>query len=310
MVVPEVSVVVPTRDRRELLSQTLGTVLRQRSIDLEAIVIDEGSSDGTRDSVTGLEDPRVRYFRNELPTGVSSARNRGIEEARGEWVAFVDDDDLWAPDKLAEQLVAARRADRPWAYAGAVKVDEGERLVGGRPPPHPEEVVERLPRWNAVPGGCSGVLAARSLLRRTGGFDPALVNLADWDLWIRFAREAPPACAPRPLVGYRWHAGNASMDTELILREAHVIESRYNVPLDWGAIHHYLAHLNVRAGVSTKALRHFMWAFLRGERSSARDVAWLIRRRMRAGASEEVRAEPSIVEWRAQAKEWLAAVRL
>ena len=308
---PEVSVVVPTRDRRELLSRTLGTVLRQRSVDLEAIVIDEGSSDGTRDTVTGLGDPRVRYFRNEVPTGVARARNRGIEEARGEWVAFVDDDDLWAPDKLVEQLVAAHRANLPWAYAGAVKIDEGERLVGGRPPPQPERVVQRLPRWNAVPGGCSGVIATRSLLRETGGFDPTLVNLADWDLWIRFVREAPPACAPRPLVGYRWHAGNASLDTELILREARVIGSRYKVPLDWGAIHHYLAHLSVRAGFPTRALRHFMWAFLRGETSSARDVAWLIRRRMRgAGAAEEVRAEPSIVEWRAQAQEWLAAVRL
>lgn len=308
---PEVSVVVPTRDRRELLSRTLGTVLRQRSVDLEAIVIDEGSSDGTRDTVTGLEDPRVRYFRNEVPTGVARARNRGLEEARGEWVAFVDDDDLWAPDKLVEQLVATRRADRPWAYAGAVKIDGGERLVGGRPPPQPEGVVQRLPRWNAVPGGCSGVIATRSLLQETGGFDPTLVNLADWDLWIRFVREAPPACAPRPLVGYRWHAGNASLDTELILREARVIESRYETPLDWGAIHHYLAHLSARAGAPTRALRHFMWAFLRGERSSARDVAWLIRRRMRgAGAAEEVRAEPSIVEWRAQAKEWLAAIRL
>ena len=307
---PEVSVVVPTRDRRELLSRTLGTVLRQRSVDLEAIVIDEGSSDGTRDTVTGLEDPRVRYFRNEVPTGVARARNRGLEEARGEWVAFVDDDDLWAPDKLVEQLVAARRANLPWAYAGAVKIDGTERLVGGRPPPQPQWVVQRLPRWNAVPGGCSGVIATRSLLRGTGGFDPTLVNLADWDLWIRFVREAPPACAPRPLVGYRWHAGNSSLDTELILREARVIESRYHTPLDWGAIHHYLAHLSVRAGVPTRALRHFMWAFLRGERSSARDVAWLIRRRMRgAGAAEEVRAEPSIVEWRGQAKEWLATVR-
>ena len=154
------------------------------------------------------------------------------------------------------------------------------------------------------------MIAARSLLRGTGGFDPTLVNLADWDLWIRFVREAPPACAPRPLVGYRWHAGNASLDTELILREARVIESRYKVRLDWGAIHYYLAHLNVRSGVSTRALRHFMCAFLRGEGSAARDVAWLIRRRMRgAGAAEEVRAEPSVVEWRAEAKEWLRAVQ-
>lgn len=307
---PEFSVVVPTHNRRELLVRTLGTVLGQRNVDVEVIVIDDGSSDGTEAAVTGLRDPLVRYFKNELPTGVARARNRGIEEARGEWIAFVDDDDLWAPDKLLEQLAAVRRDNRPWAYAGAVKIDESERVIGGRPPPQPDWVARRLPRWNAVPGGCSGVIATRTLLEGTGGFDPTLVNLADWDLWIRFVREAPPACIPRPLVGYRWHAGNASLDTELILREGRVIEARYGVPLDWGAIHHYLAHLNVRAGIRGRSLRHFMWAFVRGERSSARDVAWLIRRRMRGEkAAEVVRAEPSVVEWRAQAQDWLGTLR-
>ena len=308
---PEVSVVVPTHDRRELLGRTLGTVLGQRSVEVEVIVIDDGSSDGTGEAVAGLRDPRVRYFKNESASGVARARNRGVEEARGEWVAFIDDDDLWAPDKLSEQLAAARRDNRPWAYAGAVKIDGNDRLVGGRPPPQPEWVERRLPSWNAVPGGCSGVIATRTLLEGVGGFDPTLVNLADWDLWIRFVREAPPACAPRPLVGYRWHAGNASLDTQLILREGRVIEARYGVPLDWGAIHHYLAHLNVRSGNRRGALRHFMWAFVRGERSSARDVAWLIRRRTRGmRAAEEVRAEPSIIEWRAQAQAWLGAAPL
>ena len=297
--------VLPTHNRRNLLARTLSTVLQQ-GLDIEVIVIDDGSGDGTRESVAALADPRIRYLRNENAAGVARARNRGVEEARGEWIAFVDDDDLWAPDKLFEQLQAARREERPWVYAGAVKIDANERLVGGRPPPSPDWVSRRLPRWNAIPGGCSGVMATSSLLAKTGAFDPGLVNLADWDLWIRLVRESPPACASRPLVGYRWHAGNASLDTNLILRESRVIEDRYGVPLDWAAIHYYLAHLNVRSGNRLRALRHFAWASIRGEWSAARDLAFLVRRRLREDQEGgETRADPDVVAWRADAETWL-----
>jgi glycosyltransferase involved in cell wall biosynthesis len=310
-VAPDVSVVIPTHDRRDLLGRTLRTILWQQGVELEVIVIDDGSIDGTEDAVAELADQRIRYVRNETAKGVASARNRGVEEAQAGWIAFVDDDDLWAADKLSEQLTAALREDCPWAYAGAVKIDGTERVVGGRPPPSPEWVARRLPRWNAVPGGCSGVMATRMLLDEVGGFDPKLVNLADWDLWIRFVREAPPARAGRPLVAYRWHAGNSSLDTDLILQEARVIQGRYEVPLDWGAIHHYLAHLNVRSGNRGRALRHFATAVAKGEPGSARDLAWLIRRRMKARrALERVGAEPEIVAWRAEAEEWLRAVRI
>lgn len=310
MTAPDVSVVLPTHDRRDLLSRTLRTVLWQRGVELEVIVIDDGSVDGTEDAVAELADQRIRYVRNETAKGVASARNRGVEEAKGEWIAFVDDDDLWGADKLSEQLAASLREDRPWAYAGAVKIDDAERVVGGRPPPSPEWVASRLPRWNAVPGGCSGVMATRALLDEVGGFDPTLVNLADWDLWIRFAREAPPACAGRPLVGYRWHSGNASLDTDLILREARRIADRYGSRPDWGAIHHYLAHLCVRSSRSSRALRHFATAVARGERSAARDAAWLASRRWkgRKGA-EEVKAEPEVVAWRTEAEAWLSVIR-
>jgi hypothetical protein len=306
----DVSVVIPTHDRRDLLGRTLRTVLWQQGVELEVIVIDDGSIDGTEDAIARLGDPRIRYVRNETALGVASARNRGVAEARGEWIAFVDDDDLWSPDKLSEQLTASRRQDLPWAYAGAVKIDDTERVVGGRPPPPPDCVVRRLPHWNAVPGGCSGVMAASVLLDDVGGFDPTLVNLADWDLWIRFARQAPPACVGRPLVGYRWHSGNASLDTGLILREARRIADRYGSPPDWGAIHHYLAHLCVRSGRSFMAIRHFATAFARGERSAARDVAWLARRRWKGReGDEEVMAEPELVSWRTEADGWLSLIR-
>jgi len=304
---PQVSVVLPTHNRRELLARTLSTVLQQQ-VEFEVIVIDDGSSDETGESLSALADPRIRYLRNEIAGGVARARNRGIEQARGEWIAFVDDDDLWAPHKLTEQLEVATRERRQWVYAGAVKIDERERLVGGRPPPAPEWVARRLPRWNAIPGGCSGVVALRSLAAKTGGFDPELVNLADWDLWIRFAQESAPACSSKPLVAYRWHSGNASLDTNLIMREGRVIEDRYGVSLDWGAIHYYLAHLNVRSGDRRRALRHFTRAFLGGELSSARDVAWLVKRRLKRDVgADEIPSDREIVAWRAEAEKWLKA---
>jgi glycosyltransferase involved in cell wall biosynthesis len=136
-----VSVVVPTRNRSALLAMTLRSVLRQQDIDFEVIVVDEASTDDTRAVVAALDDTRVRVIRHEMPLGVSSARNRGAAEAVGDWLAFVDDDDLWAPDKLARQLQAAQSVDRDWAYAGSVNITDHNQIVYGRPPLSPEAVV-------------------------------------------------------------------------------------------------------------------------------------------------------------------------
>ncbi len=102
---PLVSVVVPTHNRARLLRRTLRSILAQHMVDLEVVVIDDGSTDDTGD--VAATDPRVLVIRNRESAGVSAARNRGIAAARGEWIAFCDDDDLWSPDKLNRQLTAA-----------------------------------------------------------------------------------------------------------------------------------------------------------------------------------------------------------
>src|SRR5512138_2804909 len=117
-----VSVIIPTRNRCELLSTTLRSVLRQRDVEFEVFVVDEGSTDDTPAMLLSLDDPRVQVIRHDEPLGVSTARNRGAFEARGDWLAFVDDDDIWAPEKLATQLQAAETAGRDWTYAGAVNI--------------------------------------------------------------------------------------------------------------------------------------------------------------------------------------------
>jgi glycosyltransferase involved in cell wall biosynthesis len=267
-----VSVVVPTHNRRRLLGQALGSVVRQRGVDVEVIVVDDGSADGIGETVAGLRDDRVRLVRHEHPQGVSAARNRGIAEARGSWVAFLDDDDLWAPDKLARQLAAARRDHRAWAVAGAVSVDDQLRVLTGEPPLLPERIAADLSRYNCVPAGASNVVVHADVLAGTGGFDPGLRHMADWDLWIRLGRSGPPATVPRPLLAYRLHGANATMDTAFDprepLAELDTIVGRYGIPADRVAVDRWIAWTCLRAGRRGASLRAYLRAARGGDLKS------------------------------------------
>jgi glycosyltransferase involved in cell wall biosynthesis len=303
--------VVPTHNRRELLASTLRTIVRQRDAAIEVIVVDDGSRDpDVAAQVTAdLADDRVMLVRNSAPTGVSAARNRGIATARGSWVAFCDDDDLWAPDKLALQLAAARTTGRDWVYTGAVKIDLQQRVIGGLPPPAPEVALARLPHVNPVPGGCSGVLASAAALRRVGGFDSGLVNLADWDMWVRLAVTGPPAYVPRPLVAYRMHPHNASRDTALILAEAHSLNGRHGLRIDYGALYHYLAWVHLRSGRGRSSLRFYAMAVAHGTVGApVADLWWKLRQHLRIEGLHlpgERRRRAQRGEWRSAAEAWL-----
>ena len=312
--VPDVSVVVPTHNRRELLASTLRTILWQRDADLEVVVVDDGSRDpDVAEQVTAdLADDRVVLVRNAVPSGVSAARNLGIATARGSWVAFCDDDDLWSPDKLALQLAAARSTGHDWVYTGAVKIDLQQRVIGGLPPPAPEVVLANLPHVNLVPGGCSGVLASAAALRKAGGFDSGLVNLADWDMWMRLAMSGPPTYVPRPLVAYRIHPHNASMDTALILAEAHSLNRRYGSRIDYGALYHYIAWVHLRSGRGRNSLRFYAMAVAHGTVGApVADLWWKLRQRLRVEGLELPsgrRRRAHRAEWRAAAEAWLCKV--
>jgi glycosyltransferase involved in cell wall biosynthesis len=208
---PEVTAVIPTRDRWRRLSLALKGALCQEDVDVEVVVVDEASSDETPARLADLDDPRVRVFRHERPLGVAQARNRGIGEARGEWVAFLDDDDVWSPRKLRAVLDAASSRRARFAYSGAVHLDERMRTVRFEYAPDPDRLPDRILESCVVPAGSSNMVSRIELLRRLGGFDERLFHLADWDLWIRLADAAPAAAAPELLVGYVHHPSNMLM---------------------------------------------------------------------------------------------------
>ena len=182
-----------------MLAQTLNCVRYQRDVDIEIIVVDDGSSDGTADLVTSLDDGRVRLLRNERPEGVSAARNRAVAQASGEWIAFLDDDDLWASDKLRCQMEALRVSGHGWSHCAHVTVDNDLQIVAGNRPLSAERILREVPYRNVVHGGASSIVAHRRLLGGEDTFDTKIKHMADWDLWIRRIDRA---------YVYRWIAWN------------------------------------------------------------------------------------------------------
>ena len=314
----DVTVVIPTRDRRDLLAQALRTALDQRDVRVEVVVVDDGSTDGAEEMIRHLAESRVRVIRHERSRGVSAARNRGVAEATAPWIAFLDDDDLWAPSKLQEQVAAADSSARSWAYVGSVNVTRDLTVIGGAPPPPPEVVAREIERRNLIPGGCSGVLVRTDTMRRLGGFDERLGIVADWDLWIRLALDGSPACVAKPLVAYRVHTGNASRNTGRLSAELAVIDRRYGGRVDRVAFTRYLALVARRAGHRREALRHYLGAARIGGaryviRGFGPDVWTVVGGRLADAAPAPLlwrRRRPSATAWTAMAQTWLDQLSL
>jgi glycosyltransferase involved in cell wall biosynthesis len=306
---PEVSVVISTYDRCEMLAVALSSALAQRDVDLEVIVVDNGSSDGTRDYLAEQRDPRLRVIRNEVSLGSVGGRNAGLAAARGEWVGMLDDDDLWAPDKLREQLDAAKLAGRDWVYTGCVHIDGHDRILSGRRPPAPEEAMRELPiRW-VLPGGMSNVIWRRDQLDGDGLLDPELPFPADWDVCLRLARVGPPACVSKPLVGYRQHGRNMSRDAgkfeqELLRLERKRADLAGGRRIDWAVHHRFVATEELRAGARLAAARAFARAVKAGDLGSVpRAVGVVLPRDVQRRLHHAMLSDQ---DWIAEAERWLA----
>ncbi|MGH9139053.1 MAG: glycosyltransferase family 2 protein [Acidimicrobiales bacterium] len=303
----DVSVVIPTRDRAALLVRTLRSVFAQRDVEVEVVVVDDGSRDDISAVVRGAGDGRVRLLRQERSQGVSAARNRGIDVSTGSWVAFLDDDDLWSPDKLRAQLDAAEAGGSRWSIAGTVNVDSDLRITGGGPPPSADEIARNLPLRNTVVAGASNVIVRCDLLDRAGRFDASLRHMADWDLWLRLGRAGAPAVVCRPLVAYGLHATNASLDWPEIPAELDVLEARYaderrGQPVDRAYVYRWLAWNALRAGSRRRTLRWYAAAARSGDlHSVGRAAVAMVRPSLAAG-----RAARANTAWYAEARQWLA----
>jgi glycosyltransferase involved in cell wall biosynthesis len=206
-----VSVVIPTYNHQDLIVATLESVFAQSYTDFEVVVVNDGSPDDTAGVLRPfVEAGRIRYVEQENG-GQGAARNRGIREARGEFVALLDDDDLWPPDKLEWQVAALRERPEAVLVYGPHALLQPDGSVAPAPPKdHPSGRVHHEFRkgcWLLSPGQA---LIRASSLREVGGFDPAIWGSDDWDLYIRLSRLGEFVYRDRVSLHYRMHATNAS----------------------------------------------------------------------------------------------------
>lgn len=212
---PLVSVVIPAYNSARTITATIQSALAQTVGELEVIVVDDGSSDETVASVEAIGDPRVRIVRRENG-GAAAARNSGIRAARGRWVALLDADDLWLPEKLERQLAVLESDPAVRAVqSGAYFVDDELNVLYVRRCFQPQDNLLTFLRFQNMPNVASTWMVEREKLIEIGMFDEQLAILEDWELSLRIARHCNPVCIPEPLSRYRVHPGNRSRDLDL-----------------------------------------------------------------------------------------------
>lgn len=313
-----VAVVIPTHDRPDLLRRTLATVLWQRDVDLEVVVVDDGARGLAAPVVESMHDDRIRLVPTREPhSGPCAARNVGSASTTAPWVAFLDDDDLWAPHKLAAQLAAADGTDGAgWVTAGAVSVDDDLQILSWQAPPAPGWQRRQL-AVNLVPGGGSGTVVARWVLEQVGGFDETMRNHGDYEMWVRVSLAAPLAVVDRPLVGYLVHGGGLSRGTaggraaKARLRpRLEALQAEHGVEPEFDGWDFIWGDLELRSGRRRDAARTYAGlAMRRREPRLLARAAWAgiapasLQRRSQRWASAQV---PGQV--RAEAEAWLADV--
>lgn len=207
---PRFSVIVPTYRRPELLADALASVTAQTFRDIEVIVVDDDPDGSAADVVAGFARSSpgvtVTYLRNDHARGGSGTRNAGLDRARGEWIAFLDDDDTWLPDKLADVdalIAGSTDPDLVLVYTGHVKYDFERELEQPTPAPRVRgHVLERTLYENVV-GGMSVVVAQTATLRAIGGLDERFQSLQDMELYVRMAERGTFDFVARPLVRIR-----------------------------------------------------------------------------------------------------------
>jgi glycosyltransferase involved in cell wall biosynthesis len=260
---PDVSVVIPTRGARGFLPVTVEAALGQEDVTVEVIVVDDASPDGPATMPARRDDPRLRLLGHEQRRGVAAGRNTGLAAARGEWVAFLDDDDLWSPRKLRRQLDAAAASGASFSYGGAVIIDEdGYPLEPDHAPPDPNDLPAALFKFNCMPAPGSNVVAKTALVRQLGGFDEN-ARFDDWDMLIRLAAAAPGARCAEVLTGYRRHSSNRVLATqdEVMPGVRYMSEKhrdlcvKHGAAFDELAIRRWMAWAYRRAGARRQAMR-------------------------------------------------------
>jgi glycosyltransferase involved in cell wall biosynthesis len=246
---PKVSVIIPTRNRAALLRQAIASVLRQSFRDFEIVIIDDASNDDTPAAAAERADVRIRYFRHACNRGEGASRNAGIAHSAGDYIAFLDDDDVWLPEKLDAQvrLLDQCPAKVGGVYCGYDRIDMASgATIATILPERRGAIYAELREQNWV-GSPSTVILRRECFDKAGLFDEQLKFGADYDMWIRISRFYHFECVNKALVRYAVHGDRLSADSQTILigKEAQLVKYADYFAGDRRSYSRYLLSLGV-----------------------------------------------------------------
>jgi len=207
---PLVSVIVTTFNRCEMLAETIQSILQQTFLDFELIVVDNMSEDGTREYISSIQDGRVRYFRNQNYGVIAKNRNYGIKEAKGTYIAFCDDDDLWLPNKLEVQVTLLKNnPNKVMCYSQAESFLDNQtvkKLMIRRSVKKSHFI--NLLQGNFIPN--SSVLIKRDVFDRLGYLNESSELREDYEMWLRVTKSFSIVGTDQVLIKYRLHGSNSA----------------------------------------------------------------------------------------------------
>ena len=253
---PSVSVIIPTYNRADFLAEAVDSVLGQTWKDLEVIVVDDGSTDESQEILRRYGD-RVRFFYQENE-GPSSARNLGASRARGQFLAFLDSDDVWEPNKLDAQMAFLRsHPDVRMVCCGGYVLGKSRRRRTPIARDLSGDLFLRLYLRSFI--NTSSVVLARECFFEVGPFDPMMRTAEDYDFWLRVAHRFRIGYLKAPLVGIRKHSDELSRNKVELRRNAiRVIERHFDKDRVPGVVYRRrLADLHVYLGRGYRRIGDF-----------------------------------------------------
>lgn len=229
---PEISIIIPTYNRADLVGRSIQSVLGQTFSDFEIIVVDDGSDDNTEAVIKGLQeqDKRIKYSRHSRNQGGAAARNTGIKAARGQYVAFQDSDDTWEPEKLEKQIQIFAHAPEE---VGIVYTDMWRRRAGKRkyiPSPDirsEESIIYQQALIRVLGIGIGTAMIKRTCFDRVGMFDESLRRFIDLELFIRLSEYYCFRHIKEPLINYYYDGKRISGNDEALIEANELILKKH-----------------------------------------------------------------------------------
>ncbi|MEW6053681.1 MAG: glycosyltransferase [Nitrospirota bacterium] len=226
---PKVSVIIPTYNRADFLYSAISSVLAQTFQDFEIIVVDDASTDATRDITEGFKEKRLIYVNHKKNKGEAFSRNSGVMQAKGIYIAFLDDDDEWSPEKLSKQVdLLDNAADNVGlVYTGYSVIEKNsQNVLSIKLPSNKGVVYEDIIRRNFI-GTPSTVLIRRACIEKVGLFDEDIAYGLDHDMWIRIAQFFHFDYIGESLVRYNVHLNRITNNTPLRAKGIEDLTKKY-----------------------------------------------------------------------------------